>query len=195
MPSLRPVARWLQPTCIVAGPITIIDPRMLWARGIRGLVLDVDRTLAPRHQLVLPDPVRHWIEQVRPRFKLHLLSNNPSRQRIMWVAQQLDLPYCLAARKPSRGSLRQVLKTIDLPPAQVAMVGDRLFTDVLAGNRMGMVSLLVQPIDSDGRPSRQDRLYRLELGLLRALGCAATSDKPGAPCGGGAVPPDQNTEP
>ena len=175
MPSLHRVARWLQPGFIVAGSITAVDPRMLWSRGIRGLVLDVDRTLMPRQPLVLPEPVRHWIEQVRPRFKLHLLSNNPSRRRILWVAKQLDLPYCLAARKPSRRSLRQVLKTINLPPAQVAMVGDRLFTDVLAGNRMGMTTLLVKPIAADGEPSPQDRLYRMELGLLRALGYSTTS--------------------
>ena len=105
------------------------------------------------------------------------------------MAKQLNLPYCLAARKPSRRSLRQVLKIIDLPPAQVAMVGDRLFTDVLAGNRMGMVSLLVQPIDSDGRPSRHNRLYRLELSLLRALGCAPTGDGP-APQDGDLTPTD-----
>ena len=177
MASLHKVARWLQPSCVVAGPITAIDPQALWRKGIRGLVLDVDRTLAPRRQLILPPPVRQWIEQVRPRFKLHLLSNNPSRKRIMWVAGQLDLPYCLAARKPSRGTLRQVLKTINLPPARVAMVGDRLFTDVLAGNRMGMMSLLVQPIDPDGRASRQDKLYRMELRLLKALGLFTPTDR------------------
>ena len=168
--SLRLAAQWLQPSCIVAGPVTAIDPRILWSQGIRGLVLDVDRTLAPRHLLILPETVRRWVAQVRSQFKVHLLSNNLSRRRIVWVAKELDLPYCLAARKPSRGSLRQVLKTINLPPAQVAMVGDRLFTDVLVGNRMGMMSLLVQPIDPDGQASHQDRLYRMELRLLKALG-------------------------
>ena len=178
---LRRLAQWLQPSVIVAGPITAIDPRMLWSQGIRGLVLDVDRTLAPRRQLILPEAVRRWVAQVRPQFKMHLLSNNPSHRRIVWVAKELDLPYCLAARKPSRRSLRQVLKTINLPPAQVAMVGDRLFTDVLAGNRMGMVSLMVKPIAPDGQPSRQDRLYRMELSLLRALGGSAPSSDDSAP--------------
>ncbi len=181
MSSLGRLAQWLQPGVIVTGPITAIDPQALWSQGIRGLVLDVDRTLAPRRQLILPETVRRWVAQVRPQFKMHLLSNNPSRRRIVWVAKELDLPYCLAARKPSRCRLRQVLKTIDLPPAQVAMVGDRLFTDVLAGNRMGMVSLMVKPIASDGQPSRQDRLYRMELGLLRALGCPISSSNDPVP--------------
>ncbi|MXW40426.1 MAG: YqeG family HAD IIIA-type phosphatase [Synechococcus sp. SB0668_bin_15] len=176
MPPPRLAARWLQPSCIVAGPVTAIDPQVLWNQGIRGLVLDVDRTLAPRRQLVLPETVRRWVARVRRQFKVHLLSNNLSRRRIAWVAKELDLPYCLAAGKPSRSSLRQVLKTINLPPAQVAMVGDRLFTDVVAGNRMGMMSLLVQPIAPDGRPSHQDRLYRLELRLLKALGLSTATD-------------------
>ena len=180
----RQLAQWLQPSFIITGPITAIDPQMLRSQGIRGLILDVDRTLAPRHQLSLPETVRRWIVQVRPHFKMHLLSNNPSRRRIVWVAKELDLPYCLAARKPSRRSLRQVLKTINLPPAQVAMVGDRLFTDVLAGNRMGMMSLMVKPIAPDGQASRQNMLYRIELGLLRLLGCPASSSDDLAPTDG-----------
>lgn len=180
MRPLRLAAQWLQPTCIVAGTVTAIDPQVLWTQGIRGLVLDVDRTLAPGRELILPQTVRAWVAQVRSQFKVHLLSNNLSRRRIVWVAKELDLPYCLGARKPSRGSLRRVLKAINLPPAQVAMVGDRLFTDVLAGNRMGMMSLLVQPIDPDGKPSHQDRLYRLELRLLKALGLPTSAGSTGS---------------
>ncbi len=168
------LAPWLQPSVIVAGTITAIDLQVLWSRGIRGLVLDVDQTLAPSHQLTVPENVRCWVEQVRAHFKIHLLSNNPSH-RVAWVAKELNLPYCLAAAKPSRRTLRQVLKTINLPPTQVAMVGDRLLTDVLVGNRMGMMTLLVKPIGPNGQPSCQDMLYRTELSLLKVLGLSSSS--------------------
>jgi predicted HAD superfamily phosphohydrolase YqeG len=54
----------------------------------------------------------------------------------------------------------------------VALVGDRLFTDVIAGNRLGLFTVLVRPIDPDGRPCRQDHLQRLELRLARLVGTA-----------------------
>jgi predicted HAD superfamily phosphohydrolase YqeG len=41
--------------------------------------------------------------------------------------------------------VRQVLEAMELPAAQVAMVGDRLFTDTIVGNRLGLFTILVQP--------------------------------------------------
>ena len=34
------------------------------------------------------------------------------------------------------------------------MIGDRLFTDVLCGNRMGLYTVLVRPVRDDGKPCR-----------------------------------------
>jgi len=52
--------------------------------------------------------------------------------RIGGIAHSLNLPYILGAVKPRR-KLRQAVTAMNLPVEQVAMVGDRLFTDVLAG--------------------------------------------------------------
>jgi hypothetical protein len=37
----------------------------------------------------------------------------------------------------------EVMKTT---PGQTAVIGDQLFTDILGGNRMGMLTILVTPI-------------------------------------------------
>lgn len=136
-------------------------------RDIRALVLDVDRTLLPRRQATMPVQAELWLRHARERMPLHLLSNNPSRRRIGAVADTMGLPYTTSAGKPRRAALRKVLLDLDLPPAQVALVGDRLFTDVLVGNRMGLFTVLVKPIDPDGEPCRQDRLQNLELRMAR----------------------------
>jgi HAD superfamily phosphatase (TIGR01668 family) len=139
-------------------------------RDIRALVLDVDRTLLPRRQATMPVQVELWLRHARERMPLHLLSNNPSRRRIGAVADTMGLPYTTSAGKPRRAALRKVLLDLDLPSAQVALVGDRLFTDVLVGNRMGLFTVLVKPIDTDGEPCRQDRLQNLELRMARWVG-------------------------
>jgi uncharacterized protein len=139
-------------------------------RDIRALVLDVDRTLLPRRQATMPVQAELWLRHARERMPLHLLSNNPSRRRIGAVADTMGLPYTTSAGKPRRAALRKVLLDLDLPPAQVALVGDRLFTDVLVGNRMGLFTVLVKPIDPDGEPCRQDRLQNLELRMARWVG-------------------------
>jgi HAD superfamily phosphatase (TIGR01668 family) len=137
---------------------------------IRALILDVDRTLLPQRCAFLPPTAESWLREAQRRLPIHLLSNNPSRRRIGAVGKQVGVPFTTAAGKPRRAALRRVLAELALPPAQVALVGDRLFTDVLAGNRLGLFTVLVKPIDPEGRPCQQDRLQNLELRMARWVG-------------------------
>jgi HAD superfamily phosphatase (TIGR01668 family) len=160
---LRP--NWLR-ECTLA-ELSLQD---LLDQPIRALVLDVDRTLLPRRQADLPDSALRWLETAQQHMPIHLFSNNPSRKRIGAVAAQLDLPYTISAGKPRRSALRRVLAELNLPHEQVALIGDRLFTDVIAGNRLGLFTVLVKPIDPQGRPCQRDRLQKLELRLARWVG-------------------------
>ncbi len=58
---------------------------------------------------------------------------------------------------------------MNLPYHQVAMVGDRLFTDILAGNRLGMFTILVQPVLVK-RLDGKSWVRNLEFWLARQLG-------------------------
>jgi HAD superfamily phosphatase (TIGR01668 family) len=82
---------------------------------------------------------------MRQKYPIWLASNNFSDRRIQKVADSLNLPYRSRAGKPSRRVVRQVLEAMQLPNEQVAMVGDRLFTDTIVGNRLGLFTILVQP--------------------------------------------------
>ncbi|MFZ0408959.1 MAG: YqeG family HAD IIIA-type phosphatase [Cyanobium sp.] len=163
----------LTPDWLATSTLAQLPLERLLDHGIRALVLDVDRTLLPRRQSVMPPAAEQWLRQALPQLPIHLLSNNPSRHRIGAVADRLGLPFTTSAGKPRRTALRRVLHELGLPPAQVALVGDRIFTDVLAGNRLGLYTVLVKPIDSEGLPCRQDRLQNLELRLARWLGTGA----------------------
>jgi len=160
---LRP--NWLRECTLAELPL-----QELLDQPIRALVLDVDRTLLPRRQADLPASALRWLQQAQQQVPIHLFSNNPSRQRIGAVAAQLDLPYTISAGKPRRSALRRVLAELNLPHQEVALIGDRLFTDVIAGNRLGLFTVLVKPIDPDGLPSRHDRLQTLEIRMARWLG-------------------------
>lgn len=142
----------------------------LLARPVKALVLDVDRTLIPRRQATMPEAACRWLQAAIARVPVHLFSNNPSKQRIGRVATPLGLPYTTAAGKPGRRALRQVLNQLNLAGSDVALIGDRVFTDVLAGNRLGLFTVLVKPIDPHGRPCRHDRVQQVEITLARLLG-------------------------
>ena len=160
----------LRPNWLLECTLAELPLQELLGQPIRALVLDVDRTMLPRRQAELPDSALRWLQQARQQVPIHLFSNNPSRQRIGAVAAQLDLPYTISAGKPRRSALRRVLAELKLPHQEVALIGDRLFTDVIAGNRLGLFTVLVKPIDAQGHPCKKDRLQKMELRLANWVG-------------------------
>jgi len=164
------LAALLRPNWLMECTLAELPLEGLQERGIQALVLDVDRTLLPRRQSLVPPQALAWLEEAKQHLPIHLLSNNPSRQRIGSVAQTLGLDFTTSAGKPRRGALRRVLAKLNVPPAQVALVGDRLFTDVIAGNRLGLFTVLVKPIDPNGQPCQRDRLQKMELLMAQWMG-------------------------
>ena len=132
------------------------------SRHIEAAILDVDGTLLPGRDVIIPIPVLLWLQKAGIYLKLHLLSNNPSRSRISAVADQLGITYTYHAAKPRRGALRNVIQQLDLPVDQIAMIGDRIFTDILCGNRLGLYTVLIRPVDIYGNPSSNYRIQKFE---------------------------------
>jgi uncharacterized protein len=136
------------PNLILSAPICSLTPELMAQHGLRGLILDVDDTLVGNSDIEASPEVQQWVDMMRQHYQIWLISNNLSNRRIQRVAESLNLSssYRSRAGKPSRRVVREALNAMQLLPEQVAMVGDRLFTDTLAGNRLGMFTVLVQPV-------------------------------------------------
>ena len=162
----------LQPDLILEGSVLNLTPAILQQYQLKGLVLDVDETLVPMKATEATAELQQWVEEIRQVATLWLVSNNLSDTRIGGIARSLDLPYILGAIKPSRRKLRQAVMAMDLPVEQVAMVGDRLFTDVLAGNRLGVFTILVEPIVDPNEAIRSYPVRSLEVLLSQFMGAS-----------------------
>lgn len=160
----------LQPDLILGGSILDLTSDVLQTYGLKGLVLDVDETLVPITMADTSPELRQWLQTLQPTPQVWLVSNNISQTRIGRIAESLSLPYILAARKPSRRKLRQAVESMGLPIEQVGMVGDRLFTDVLAGNRLGMFTILVEPMVDPAKLRHRYPVRDFEVWLSKLLG-------------------------
>ncbi|WP_017720135.1 YqeG family HAD IIIA-type phosphatase [Kamptonema formosum] len=167
----------LQPDLVLGGSILSLTPAILQEYQLKGLVLDVDETLVPLRVNSASAELRDWVEEIRPLAALWLVSNNLSLPRISGIAESLNLPYILGAAKPSRRKLRQAVDAMNLPVGEVAMVGDRLFTDVLAGNRLGMFTILVEPVVDASVAVRRYGWRSFEVWVSQALGATLTPPK------------------
>ncbi len=164
----------LQPDLILEDTVLNLTTEIIEQYQLKGLVLDVDETLVPIKATEASAALQEWVEQTRKVVKLWLVSNNLSDTRIGGIAKSLNLPYILGAVKPSRRKLRRAVQQMNLPVEQVAMVGDRLFTDVLAGNRLGMFTILVEPIVDPGEAVRSYPVRSFEVLVSQVLGASIT---------------------
>ncbi|XGV95935.1 MAG: YqeG family HAD IIIA-type phosphatase [Leptolyngbya sp. BL-A-14] len=167
----------LQPDLILHGPILKLTPELLQRHQLKGLVLDVDETLVPIRMAEVSAELLPWVNEIRQIATLWLVSNNISEGRIQRIAKTLDLPYIAGAGKPSRRKLKRAVDAMELPVEQVAMVGDRLFTDVLAGNRLGMFTILVEAMVNPNEVVKRSPLHSFEVWLSQALGASLIPDK------------------
>lgn len=126
--------------------IFAVDFAALRARGIRGLIVDLDNTLVPwRHPAPTP-AVLEWLRRAEGAgLGVCIVSNGGSR-RVEAFARQAGVAYVGGARKPRRHGFREAMARLGTSPAETAVVGDQLFTDVLGGNRLGLYTILVSPI-------------------------------------------------
>ncbi|PAX52552.1 YqeG family HAD IIIA-type phosphatase [Brunnivagina elsteri] len=159
----------LQPDLIL-GSILNLTPDIVKEYQLKGLVLDVDETLVPFNAVDASSELQNWVQEMREVVSLWLVSNNISESRIGNIARSLDLPYYLSAAKPSRRKIRAALEQMDLPANQVGMVGDRLFTDVLVGNRLEMFTILVEPIVHADVAMRSHPIRNFEVWISEVLG-------------------------
>ena len=160
----------LQPDLILGKTIFDLTPQLLTKHNIEGLILDVDETLVPFKQKETSAQLQQWIASMEQNTQIWLVSNNIDRNRIENIARSVDLPFISAAKKPSRRRLREAAQAMNLSFEKVAMVGDRLFTDVLAGNRLGMFTILVEPMVDPLAAVRSHPIRDFEIWLSTLIG-------------------------
>jgi uncharacterized protein len=137
---------------------SMIDIRdILDERNFEAVILDIDQTLVPFGESRIPEEVRDFISGLASRVNLCLLSNVPRRktriERIRDIEGQVGVKAVFSKkRKPSPEAFQTALKYLRSIPAKTLMVGDRIFTDVIGANHLGISTVLIPPINPKTDP-------------------------------------------
>lgn len=144
-----------------------ITAEVLEKNGIRGLILDIDNTLVPNHVADADENAVEWIGKMKAAgYKLCIVSN-ASKKRVVRFNDGLQLHALHRAMKPGTGAFRKAGALMGVKAENLAVVGDQIFTDVYGGNRAGMFTILVHPIDKrEGKLVRFKRIFEKRI-LIR----------------------------
>lgn len=123
-----------------------LDLDILHAKGIRGIITDLDNTLVSWDD-PLPNPgLLDWLKKIQDKgFSVYIVSNN-SQERVRKFADAFGVPAISKAVKPRRRAFRVACEAMGVTVDETAVIGDQIFTDVLGGNRLGVYTILVVPV-------------------------------------------------
>lgn len=126
--------------------ITDVDVDELVASGVRCVLFDRDNTVVPRDTGVAPESVMDWICRVREAgIALCMVSNNFHSQQVEASAAELGCAVVHHAMKPAPFAVRRALAIVGVDASEAVLIGDQVFTDVMAGNLAGVRTILVEP--------------------------------------------------
>jgi len=138
-----------------------ISPSFLEKKGIKGLILDIDNTLALHDDPVPAEGIEEWTESMKSAgIKLIILSNNHG-SRVKDFADRLGIDFVCDGGKPLRRGYTECMKKMGLSAAETAAVGDQLFTDVWGANNAGIMMLFVEPMAPEPKSKRFIRFKRV----------------------------------
>ena len=125
-----------------------IDLNDLKAKGIKGIILDLDNTIIARNSSTAPEELKQWTRGLsKAGFRACILSNN-WKARVSSIASQVELPLVARAAKPRVGAFKRAMQVLNTGSYETVVIGDQIFTDVFGGNLAGLSTILVVPMSN-----------------------------------------------
>jgi HAD superfamily phosphatase (TIGR01668 family) len=134
-------------------------------KGIKGFIFDLDNTLMAPNTGFFTEEVKAWLDELMKEFKVAIVSNNPIPSYEKKVREVINMPIYFKAGKPRRKFVKEALLELGIDPTEAAMVGDRPLTDIWVGQRLKMVTVLVDPI----RKKQEHKIVKFLRSLERSF--------------------------
>ena len=128
-----------------------ISPEQLSAKGIKGIITDLDNTLVEWDRPTATPQLIKWFEEIRANNILVTIVSNNNEERVKAFSDPLKIPFIFRARKPFALAFHKAISQMGIKKEEAVVIGDQLLTDVLGGNRGGFHTILVVPVaQTDG---------------------------------------------
>ena len=136
----------LRPKVYVDSICNIDLKKLKKTKKIRGIIVDLDNTLVAWGRKEIDHRIIDWVEGAKKlELKICIVSNTNSK-RVAEFAKIFNIPYHSKYFKPFSIAFNNGLKILDTKKSETVVIGDQIFTDILGGNRLKLLTILVVPI-------------------------------------------------
>ena len=116
------------------------------SEGIKTALLDFDNTLGPDHATEPEEYSYKCVKMIEEHGIRCCLVSNAKSGRYAKIAEMLGIPVVTYANKPGTSGIFKAISLMESSPEESLMVGDQVFTDVIAGNRAGVRTFMVEKL-------------------------------------------------
>jgi len=159
-----------------------IDYNALQSRGYKNLIIDVDNTIAVRGSDKADERAARIMWELLDSgndWKICLVSNivfgKKREERVRIIAKSLGVPWVAAwifDMKPNPGPFLNAMRILKSTQEDTVIIGDQIFTDIVWGNRLGLLTILVKPLGPDhwatnlSGKRNKERIILQKMGIL-----------------------------
>ena len=120
--------------------------KLIKTKKIKGIIVDLDNTLIAWGEKEVSQKNIDWVNEAKKLgLKICIVSNTNSK-RVAEFAKIFDVPYHSKYFKPFSIAFNNGFKILDTKKSETVVIGDQIFTDILGGNRLKLLTILVTPI-------------------------------------------------
>ena len=129
-----------------------IDFDVFAEKGIGYVLLDIDNTLVAYTSPVADERARNFLARLSKNGIKYAFVSNNHKERVEKFAEEFGVFYVYDSAKPLLFGIRKAMKHLGAEKNNTALIGDQVFTDVYGGNRAGLLTFMVEPIEAKETP-------------------------------------------
>ena len=133
-----------------------ITPDKIKNMGAEAVAVDLDNTAVRFGSFRLEDGMREWTENMLSSgIKVYIVTNALLGRAFILSRQMCSVGFTAISLKPSTRGIETASRRLGVPVSKIAMIGDKLSSDVLAANRAGAIAVKVEPLSkSSGKAAK-----------------------------------------
>ena len=126
--------------------IYTINYEKLIDRGIKCLLFDLDNTIAPIGVKSPNQKSKELFEELKKMGFQIIIFSNSGPKRLEPFKEELKVEVHPHSMKPLKRNFIKIMKKYELKDSELAIIGDQFLTDIIGGNKVGITTILVNPI-------------------------------------------------